>query len=72
MSSIGRHPGNFLETYGRFFLAESAGGTLAEIPESTLGTLFLADILIVLGPLEIFAEKVYPECFQEFTQECLR
>ena len=29
-----------METSSGFFLAESAGGTLAEIPESTLGTLF--------------------------------
>ena len=35
---------DFLETYSGVFIAESAGGTLAEIPESTLGILFLVDI----------------------------
>ena len=51
---------DFLETYSGFFLAESAGGTLAEIPESTLGTLFQQIFLVVQGRLEISARKSVP------------
>ena len=46
----------FLETYSGFFIAESAGGTLADFLETYSG-FFQRIFLIVLGPLEISAEK---------------
>ena len=50
----------FLETYSGFFIAESAGGTLAEFLESTLGTLFQRIFLVVHGRLEISTRKSIP------------